>query len=125
MNKEQEFLVQKSQDSLRAAKILAGENLADFAASRAYYAMFYIAEAFLVGENLSFSKHSAVISKFGELFARTGKIDPKFHRYLIDAEQIRLKGDYDRSERLTAEDAKLLIERAEEFLELVNYLSSC
>jgi uncharacterized protein (UPF0332 family) len=56
--------------------------------------MFYIAEAFLVGENLSFSKHSAVISKFGELFARTGKIDPKFHRYLIDAEQIRLKGDY-------------------------------
>ena len=63
--------------------------------------MFYIAEAFLVGENLSFSKHSAVISKFGELFARTGKIDPKFHRYLIDAEQIRLKGDYDRSERLT------------------------
>jgi uncharacterized protein (UPF0332 family) len=117
--------VQKAQDSLRAAKILAGENLADFAASRAYYAMFYIAEAFLVGENLSFSKHSAVISKFGELFARTSKIDPKFHRYLIDAEQIRLKGDYDRSERLTAEDAKLLIERTEEFLELVNYLSSC
>ncbi|MEI6445632.1 MAG: hypothetical protein WCO29_21495 [Nostocales cyanobacterium ELA583] len=31
----------------------------------------------------------------------------------------------DRSERLTAEDAKLLIERTEEFLELVNYLSSC
>ena len=55
MNKEQEFLVQKAQDSLRAAKILAGENLPDFAASRAYYAMFYIAEAFLVGENLSFS----------------------------------------------------------------------
>ena len=94
MNKEQEFLVQKAQYSLRAAKILASENLADFAASRAYYAMFYIAEAFLVSENLSFSKHSAVISKFGELFARTGKIDPKFHRYLIDAEQIRLKGDY-------------------------------
>ena len=33
MNKEQEFLVQKSQDSLRAAKILAGENLPDFANS--------------------------------------------------------------------------------------------
>ena len=79
MKKEQEFLVQKAQDSLRAAKILAGENLPDFAASRAYYAMFYIAEAFLVGENISFSKHSAVISKFGELFARTSKIDPKFH----------------------------------------------
>ncbi|WP_071189557.1 HEPN domain-containing protein [Trichormus sp. NMC-1] len=122
MNNEQQFLVQKAEDSLRAAKILASENLHDFAASRAYYAMFYIAEAFLVGADLSFSKHSAVISKFGELFARTGKIDPKFHRYLIDAEQIRLKGDYDRSERLNAEDAKLLIDRCEEFLKLAEYL---
>ena len=122
MNNEQQFLVQKAQDSLRAAKILTSENLHDFAASRAYYAMFYIAEAFLIGEDLSFSKHSAVISKFGELFARTGKIDPKFHRYLIDAEQIRLKGDYDRSERLNAEDAKLLIERSQKFLELAEYL---
>ena len=52
--------------------------------------MFYIAEAFLVGENLSFSKHSAVISKFGELFARTSKIDPKFHRYLINAKLLLL-----------------------------------
>jgi len=42
MNKEQEFLVQKSQDSLRAAKILAGENLPDFSASRAYYAKYQI-----------------------------------------------------------------------------------
>ncbi|WP_375539903.1 hypothetical protein [Sphaerospermopsis sp. LEGE 08334] len=49
-------------------------------------------------------------------------MDPKFHRYLIDAEQIRLKGDYDRSERLSPEDAKLLIERSEELLELVDYL---
>ncbi|MEA5577953.1 HEPN domain-containing protein [Anabaena sp. UHCC 0451] len=122
MNNEQQFLVQKAEDSLRAAKILASENLHDFAVSRAYYAMFYIAEVFLVGENLSFSKHSVVISKFGELFARTGKIDPKFHRYLIDAEQICLKGDYDRSERLNAEDAKLLIDRCEEFLKLEKYL---
>ena len=30
----------------------------DFAASRVYYAMFYIAQAFLEGEGLAFSKHS-------------------------------------------------------------------
>ena len=125
MNSVSQKLLEKARKSLDIAKNINELGSPDFAVSRAYYAMFYIAEAFLVGENLSFSKHSAVISKFGELFARTGKIDPKFHRYLIDAEQIRLKGDYDRSERLTAEDAKLLIERTEEFLELVNYLSSC
>ena len=48
MIKEQQFLVQKAQDSLRAAKLLEAEGLADFAVSRAYYAMFYIAEAFLL-----------------------------------------------------------------------------
>lgn len=122
MIEEQQFLVQKAQDSLRAAKLMATEGLADFAASRAYYTMFYIAEAFLLGENLSFSKHSSVISKFGERFIRTNKIPSKFHRYLINAEQMRLKGDYDRSERLELEDANLLIQRAEEFLELIAYL---
>ncbi len=122
MIKEQQFLVQKAQDSLRAAKLLEAEGLADFAVSRAYYAMFYIAEAFLLGENLSFSKHSAVISKFGEYVVRTDTIPSKYHRYLIDAEQMRLKGDYDRTERLESEDAKLVIQRAEEFLELLTYL---
>lgn len=122
MIKEQQFLVQKAHDSLRAAKLSEAEGLADIAASRAYYAMFYIAEVFLLEENLSFSKHSAVISKFGEYFVRTGKISSKYHRYLIDAEQMRLKGDYDRTERLESEDAKLVIQRAEEFLELLTYL---
>ncbi len=40
---------QKAQDSLRAAKLLEENELIDFAASRAYYAMFYVAEAFLIG----------------------------------------------------------------------------
>ena len=122
MIKEQQFLAQKAQDSLRAAKLPEAEGLADFAVSRAYYAMLYIAEAFLLKENLSFSKHSAVISKFGEYFVHTDKIPSKYHRYLIDAEQMRLKGDYDRTERLESEDAKLVIQRAEEFLELLTYL---
>lgn len=104
--------MQKDQDIRRAAQILADENLANFAASRADYAMFYIAEAFFIEENFSFSKHSAVISKFGELFAKTGKIDLKFHPDLINAKQIGLKRDDDRSERLNNEYAKLLIERA-------------
>jgi uncharacterized protein (UPF0332 family) len=41
--------------------------------------MFYVAEAFLEGEGLSFSSHSAVISAFGQYFARTGRIPTDFH----------------------------------------------
>lgn len=66
MTPEQEALVRKAQDSLRGAQVLASQKLFDFAVSRAYYTMFYVAEAFLLGEGLTFSKHSGVIAAFGQ-----------------------------------------------------------
>jgi uncharacterized protein (UPF0332 family) len=116
MTLEQEQLLQKSRESVRAAQLLAREELYDIAVSRAYYAMFYIAEAFLIGDNLSFSKHSAVISKFGEVFARTERLPVKFHRYLIQAEQSRIKADYDAMSKSTELEATEQISRAEEFV---------
>ncbi|MEW6378168.1 MAG: HEPN domain-containing protein [bacterium] len=55
MTVEQTALLQKSQESLRAARLLAEQGFYDFAVSRAYYAMFYVAEAFLLGEGLAYS----------------------------------------------------------------------
>ncbi|KAM3093530.1 HEPN domain-containing protein [Phormidesmis sp. 146-35] len=66
MTSEQQALLQKAVRSLEAAKVLNREGLPEFAVTRAYYTMFYIVEAFLEGDNLSFSKHSAVISAFGQ-----------------------------------------------------------
>ena len=54
MNPEQQFLFQKAQRSLAAAQQLAQQSFYDFAVSRAYYAMFYVAEALLDHEGLSF-----------------------------------------------------------------------
>lgn len=118
MTKEQQQLINKARDSLKAARLLANEGLYEFSVSRAYYTMFYIAEAFLLGENLSFSKHSAVISKFGEYFARTGRIPSEFHRHLIQAEQSRIKADYDATSKTTETEATEQIARAEEFITL-------
>ncbi len=70
MTNEQRDLLLKAQQSLGAAKLLLDHNYPDQATSRAYYAMFYIAEAFLEGQGLSFSKHSAVIAAFGREFAK-------------------------------------------------------
>ncbi|MEP0956474.1 HEPN domain-containing protein [Leptolyngbya sp. FACHB-1515] len=98
--------------------MLNQENLPEFAAARAYYTMFYVVEAFLEGEGLSFSKHSAVISAFGRRFASTGRLPVEFHRYLITAEQIRRQGDYDPNSTLTVAQAAEQISRAEEFLQL-------
>jgi hypothetical protein len=53
VTREQTALLKKARDSLHGAKLLAGDGLHDFAASRAYYAMFYVAEALPLGEGLS------------------------------------------------------------------------
>jgi uncharacterized protein (UPF0332 family) len=116
MTPEQQQLLEKAHSSLRAAKILSREEIYDAAVSRAYYTMFYIAEAFLLGENLTFSKHSAVISKFGEYFARTGRVPVEFHRNIIQAEQSRIKADYDATSQVSQTEANEQITHAETFL---------
>lgn len=71
MTAEQVALIQKAEESLRAARLLAEQEFYSFAVSRAYYTMFYVASAFLLGRGLAFSSHSGVISAFGQHFART------------------------------------------------------
>ncbi len=122
MTPEQEALPKKAQDSVRGAKLLAGDGLYDFAISRAYYAMFYVAEAFLLGQGLSFSKHSAVIAAFGERFAKTDIVPLEFHRYLIEGQDKRNVGDYQIGPNLTATQAAEQVAHAEQFLELAGRL---
>jgi uncharacterized protein (UPF0332 family) len=78
---EQIALLRKAAESLRAAELLATNELFDFAASRAYYTMFYVAEAFLLNEGLTFSSHAAVISafvwsRFCSYRAGSGRVSP-------------------------------------------------
>ncbi len=122
MKPEQIALLRKAAESLRAAELLATNELFDFAASRAYYTMFYVAEAFLLNEGLTFSSHAAVISAFGRDFARTGRVPVEFHRYLIDAQDLRNQGDYDIDSAITEAEANQLIAQAEQFLELAERL---
>ncbi|MCC5899241.1 MAG: HEPN domain-containing protein [Phormidium sp. GEM2.Bin31] len=116
MTPEQEKLLEKATRSLEAARELNQKRFPDFAASRTYYAMFYIATAFLEGEGLSYSKHSAVIAAFGAHFARTKRIPVELHRYLIDAERIRLRADYNTDLDITEADVKQIIAHGEEML---------
>lgn len=50
-------LLEKAQRSIDAASILLREGQPEFAASRSYYAIFYIAEALLHEEGLVFKSH--------------------------------------------------------------------
>lgn len=84
--------------------------------------MFYLAEAFLEGEGMSFSRHSAVISAFGREFALQGKVPVQFHQFLIKAQQLRNAGDYGQLDAVNLEQAYEQITCAEEFLKLAENL---
>ena len=77
MNPEIKALIEKAKRSQKAASNLFKDGDIDFAASRAYYSLFYVASALLLSRGLSFSSHSGVIANFGKEFAKTGASQPQ------------------------------------------------
>lgn len=116
MSEDLKNLMIKAEQSLEASKLLLKGGYPDFAVARAYYTMFYLASAFLVTKNLSFSKHSAVISAFGREFAKKELIPRKYYQYLKQAQDLRHLGDYGEINLIKAEEATMEIGKAQEFL---------
>ena len=116
MTRDQLELLLEARDSLSAARLLLDGGYPGYAASRAYYVMFYVAEAFLEGEGLAFSKHSAVIAAFGQRFVRPGRVPTEFHRFLLEAQALRHAGDYGPRSAVAPEQAREQILRAESVL---------
>jgi uncharacterized protein (UPF0332 family) len=109
-------MLDKAKESIAAAALLAEQGYMDFAASRAYYARFYIAEALLLERGLSYSSHSAVIAGYGKEFSKSRELDPKYHKYLIAAQDFRSQGDYTYDSSVSAEHAQNTLDWANEFL---------
>lgn len=116
MTREQADLLSKARETLRAAQLLTANNLLDSAASRAYYTMFHLAGVLLLGKGLAFSKHGSLLAAFGQHLVKTGEVEARFHRYLIDAQDNRIKGDYGIQSNLTQVQVETMIAQAEEFL---------
>ena len=124
MKTETRALLDKAQQSVQAAGNLKRDGFRDFAASRAYYAMFYVVEALLIEEGLSYSSHGAVIAAFGKLFAKVGRLDNRFHRYLLDAQDTRNIGDYGIGPGVSMQQVEETIGRAQESIEAAEALLS-
>lgn len=113
---EVDDLLEKAWQSLDAAESLFNDGFVDFSASRAYYAMFYSLEALLLDKNLSFSKHSGIISAFGKDFVKSGLFEKKFHQYVIEAFDLRNIGDYGAMYAVRKEKAVELMKNAKELI---------
>ncbi|MBF0458413.1 MAG: HEPN domain-containing protein [Nitrospirae bacterium] len=78
--------------------------------------MFYTTEALLNDKVVNFKKHGSIHSAFGEHFVKTGLMDKRFHRWLLDSYDKRIMGDYGIELTLTSEDVKTMLDQANEFL---------
>ncbi len=113
------LLIEKADRYLRSAEILIQDGDYDSAVSRAYYAMFYAAEAALLKKGMTFSSHKAVISAFGEHFVKTGIFEKQMGRdfnIIFDERQL---GDYEYRSSITDDDARHSLEIAKGFVDQI------
>ncbi len=118
LSTEIERLIEVAEDSLDAAEGLFENEHYGFAASRAYYAMFYAASAALLTKGLTYSRHSGVVSGFGRHFSSAGLLPRQLHLDFDRAQKLRLLGDYSTEpfEQSTAEE---VLRNARRFVDAV------
>lgn len=110
-------LQKKSKRSLAVAKELHAKGDYDFAISRAYYALFYIAEALLLMKEKNYSSHSAVLSGFFENYVQSGLVQRKYHSILREAFDLRDKADYGWDHIPSKDISQRVLHNCEEFLQ--------
>lgn len=117
-------LLLKAKRSNEVAEKIFKDGYYDFAVSRAYYGMFYAAEALLLTRKLAFSKHSGVVSAFGQYFVKTNQFPAIMHANFRKAFDKRAKGDYS-LEKVGKEEAQEIISQAKDFVgKIENYINN-
>jgi len=112
-------LLDRADRALVAAKRDLDAGDTESAADHAYYAMFYAASAGLEQDGLRFKKHSATHAAFGARFAKTGRLDPGYHRWLLDAFDLRTTATYDVERTVDLKGVEVTLERAASFVDAI------
>lgn len=87
--------------------------------------IFYVARALLVEDGKTSLSHREVQDAYGLHFAKTARLDPKYHRYLLDSFRKRQVADYQHDAEVSEAEAVEVVNHAEEFLLTArNYLTS-
>lgn len=108
--------------ALRTARLAFGDGDWVGAINRAYYAIFYAANAVLELEGLERSKHSHVLSLFRQMHVKSGQIETEFSDIYGQAFQSRNQGDYERTKFPEKSQAENAIEGAERFVARIGKL---
>lgn len=116
---EVQLYMDRAWQDLKAAQSNLGQVFYEVAISRAYYAMFYAANALLAHKGVLRKTHSGVISAFGQHFVKTGLIESEYAKMLGQSFDSRLDNDYDIAFHPDRKLAAKIVRDAEQFLDRV------
>ena len=125
MNEVAASLLERANKYLKSARLLIDSGDYESSVSRAYYAMFFAAEAVLLTKGLSPSSHGGVLSVFGEHFVKPGVFPRTMGKALNRAYSKRQLGDYEHRFVISAREAKEVLADADEFVDKITaYLTA-
>jgi len=111
------ILMKNAYEKLEAARTLFKNEFYGDAVSRAYYAMFFAAKALLAEKDIYPRTHRGLISQFGLELVKKGEFKKELFDLLTRAQEDREEADYGLFPKLDEEEAKIIIDGAELFLE--------
>lgn len=127
--REVSLYMEHAREMLEVAAHNIAEGFLGSAINRAYYAIFYAANALLATQSLARSKHSGVVAAFREHFVKPGLIEIEYSRIYGRVMDDRRASDYEleipvEPETATRDlsDARRFVERVDEFLRQEGWL---
>lgn len=88
------YRIERAKETIREIQDHIDNKYWNTAINRMYYACFYAVSALMTVNSIDISSPSGVRQKFGELFAKTGKIDRDLAKHFTELSEKRHKGDY-------------------------------
>jgi len=118
------YRLEKAQNTLSDAKKYIEEATPESTVNRIYYAMFYAVNALLIANGLSSTKHSGVRAIFNKEFINEGLVKKELGKFYSEMFDNRQEGDYRDFVKFEKEDVKFWLEKATEFVDVVESLTN-
>ena len=119
------YRFQNATEDLEASKLLLNEGRVRQSVNRSYYAIFHSLRAITALDQFDSRKHSGIIAYFNRTYVKAGVFDKEISRIIDSAFRLREKADYQDFYIISATQAQIQIERAEQVMDMLRpYLES-
>lgn len=125
VRKQKEFIELRltlAKEKIKSAEILFKNESYRDTISRAYYAIYYAAKAFLLSQGQDPYSHKGVNILFHKFCATHNKPDKSFAKMFSMMQEARLNADYKEKFRVSREDADEAIQSAKSFVKEISSL---